>query len=266
MRAATAIACMANDDAARLLCRPVRVADIYPRVAPTCGYWIMEGTPPGGWRSRRRGAAVDLAAGVRSGWSRRPRWLLRPAADRRARLRQPRVRRRTRRPRSPRRRAPAAADRGPPLGGADRDQGRHPVGHRDGVGHRGRAPGPSLADHVVVARLRAAGAVVVCRTATPELDARATTETPDVVTRRPWTTTSPWWLFGWLGRRGRSGSCRRARHRWPGSTGTPPLAAGGRHRTGTSRRARADRPRFVWRMIKNRALATTVPMRPCCCR
>ena len=46
--------------------------------------------------------------------------------------------------------------------------------------------GPSLADHVVVARLRAAGAVVVGRTATPELDAWATTDTPDVVTRNPW--------------------------------------------------------------------------------
>ncbi|HEY5854692.1 MAG TPA: amidase family protein [Aldersonia sp.] len=46
--------------------------------------------------------------------------------------------------------------------------------------------GPSLADHVVVARLRAAGAIVVGRTATPELDAWATTDTPDVVTRNPW--------------------------------------------------------------------------------
>jgi amidase len=46
--------------------------------------------------------------------------------------------------------------------------------------------GTSLADHVVVARLRAAGAVVVGRTATPELDAWATTDTPDVVTRNPW--------------------------------------------------------------------------------
>lgn len=45
---------------------------------------------------------------------------------------------------------------------------------------------PSTADHPVVARLRAAGAIVVGLTALPELAVWATTDTPGMITRNPW--------------------------------------------------------------------------------
>lgn len=45
---------------------------------------------------------------------------------------------------------------------------------------------PSGADHEVVARLRAAGAVVVGLTAMPELGAWGVTDRPGVITRNPW--------------------------------------------------------------------------------
>lgn len=45
---------------------------------------------------------------------------------------------------------------------------------------------PSTADHPVVARLRAAGAVVVGLTAVPELCVWASTDTPRAITRNPW--------------------------------------------------------------------------------
>ncbi|PWW23725.1 amidase [Geodermatophilus normandii] len=48
--------------------------------------------------------------------------------------------------------------------------------------------GPAAADHEVVARLRAAGAVVVGITRVPELCLYAATDGPGTVTRNPWDT------------------------------------------------------------------------------
>jgi amidase len=48
---------------------------------------------------------------------------------------------------------------------------------------------PSVGDHPVVARLRAAGAIVVGITAVPELCIWGTTDTPSAITRNPWNTT-----------------------------------------------------------------------------
>ncbi|CRK50194.1 putative amidase AmiB2 [Rhodococcus sp. RD6.2] len=60
------------------------------------------------------------------------------------------------------------------------------AGHRLGNGSMASSAEPSEADHPVVARLRAAGAVVVGLTAVPELCVWAATDTPDAVTRNPW--------------------------------------------------------------------------------
>ncbi|TQF75030.1 amidase [Rhodococcus spelaei] len=60
------------------------------------------------------------------------------------------------------------------------------AGHRLGNGSRAGSPLPSSADHPVVARLRAAGAIVVGLTAVPELCLWGTTDTPEVITRNPW--------------------------------------------------------------------------------
>ncbi|MFC7451347.1 amidase [Rhodococcus daqingensis] len=60
------------------------------------------------------------------------------------------------------------------------------AGHRLGNGSKASSREPSPADHPVVARLRAAGAVVVGLTAVPELCLWGTTDTPDTVTRNPW--------------------------------------------------------------------------------
>jgi amidase len=56
------------------------------------------------------------------------------------------------------------------------------------VGSRAHSPGPSPADHPVVARLRAAGAVVVGITRVPELCIYSATDGPGTVTRNPWDT------------------------------------------------------------------------------
>ncbi len=55
-------------------------------------------------------------------------------------------------------------------------------------GSRAHAPRPASADHPVVARLRAAGAVVVGVTRVPELCIYAATDGPGSVTRNPWDT------------------------------------------------------------------------------
>jgi amidase len=60
------------------------------------------------------------------------------------------------------------------------------AGHRLGNGSMASPAEPSEADHPVVARLRAAGAIVVGLTAVPELCVWAATDTPDAVTRNPW--------------------------------------------------------------------------------
>lgn len=59
-------------------------------------------------------------------------------------------------------------------------------GHRLGNGSRASPDSPACADHPVVARLRAAGAVVVGLTAVPELCVWGATDTPDAITRNPW--------------------------------------------------------------------------------
>jgi amidase len=48
--------------------------------------------------------------------------------------------------------------------------------------------GPATADHPVVARLRAAGAIIVGITAVPELCIWGSTDSPAVITRNPWDT------------------------------------------------------------------------------
>ncbi|WP_138759233.1 amidase [Modestobacter altitudinis] len=55
-------------------------------------------------------------------------------------------------------------------------------------GSRAHVPRPATADHPVVARLRAAGAVVVGITRVPELCIYAATDAPGTVTRNPWDT------------------------------------------------------------------------------
>ncbi|MFQ1003037.1 amidase [Modestobacter sp. SSW1-42] len=55
-------------------------------------------------------------------------------------------------------------------------------------GSSAHAPLPATADHPVVARLRAAGAVVVGITRVPELCVFAATDAPGTVTRNPWDT------------------------------------------------------------------------------
>jgi amidase len=55
-------------------------------------------------------------------------------------------------------------------------------------GSGAHAPAPSPADHPVVARLRAAGAVVVGITRVPELCIYSATDSPGSVTRNPWDT------------------------------------------------------------------------------
>ena len=55
-------------------------------------------------------------------------------------------------------------------------------------GSRAHTPGPATADHPVVARLRAAGAVVVGITRAPELCLYAATDGPGTVSRNPWDT------------------------------------------------------------------------------
>ncbi|MFD4181947.1 amidase [Rhodococcus sp. NPDC058514] len=60
------------------------------------------------------------------------------------------------------------------------------AGHPLGNGSKASPREPSTADHPVVARLRAAGAVVVGLTSVPELCLWGTTDTPDIVTRNPW--------------------------------------------------------------------------------
>ncbi|WP_138733901.1 amidase [Modestobacter excelsi] len=55
-------------------------------------------------------------------------------------------------------------------------------------GSRAHAPRPASADHPVVARLRAAGAVVVGITRVPELCIYSATDGPGTVTRNPWDT------------------------------------------------------------------------------
>jgi amidase len=55
-------------------------------------------------------------------------------------------------------------------------------------GSRAHVPSPATADHPVVARLRAAGAVVVGVTRVPELCVFAATDGPGTVTRNPWDT------------------------------------------------------------------------------
>src|SRR5689334_464390 len=56
------------------------------------------------------------------------------------------------------------------------------------VGSATHAPGPATRDHPVVARLRAAGAVVVGITRVPELCIYSATDGPGTVTRNPWDT------------------------------------------------------------------------------
>lgn len=60
------------------------------------------------------------------------------------------------------------------------------AGHRLGNGSKASPTAPSETDHPVVARLRAAGAVVVGLTAVPELCVWGATDTPDAITRNPW--------------------------------------------------------------------------------
>ncbi|CCH89050.1 Amidase, Asp-tRNAAsn/Glu-tRNAGln amidotransferase A subunit [Modestobacter italicus] len=55
-------------------------------------------------------------------------------------------------------------------------------------GSRAHTPDPATADHPVVARLRAAGAVVVGITRVPELCLYGATDGPGTVTRNPWDT------------------------------------------------------------------------------
>jgi amidase len=55
-------------------------------------------------------------------------------------------------------------------------------------GSLAHTPGPATADHPVVARLRAAGAVVVGITRVPELCLYSATDGPGTVTRNPWDT------------------------------------------------------------------------------
>lgn len=54
------------------------------------------------------------------------------------------------------------------------------------IGSAATDPTPQTTDHEVVRRLRAAGAVVVGLTRTPELCAFATTDSDDAITRNPW--------------------------------------------------------------------------------
>lgn len=56
------------------------------------------------------------------------------------------------------------------------------------IGSRATTRAPSLTDHTVVRRLRAAGAVVVGLSAVPELCMWGTTDNTDVITRNPWNT------------------------------------------------------------------------------
>lgn len=56
------------------------------------------------------------------------------------------------------------------------------------VGSAVHAPAPAVDDHAVVARLRAAGAVVVGITRVPELCIYSATDGPGTVTRNPWDT------------------------------------------------------------------------------
>lgn len=56
------------------------------------------------------------------------------------------------------------------------------------VGTAAHAPAPAASDHAVVARLRAAGAVVVGITRVPELCIYSATDGPGTVTRNPWDT------------------------------------------------------------------------------
>jgi amidase len=56
------------------------------------------------------------------------------------------------------------------------------------VGSAAHSPAPAAADHPVVARLRAAGAVVVGITRVPELCLYSATDGPGTVTRNPWDT------------------------------------------------------------------------------
>ncbi len=60
------------------------------------------------------------------------------------------------------------------------------AGHRLGNGSAASPATPATVDHRVVARLRAAGAVVVGLTAVPELCVWGATDTPDTITRNPW--------------------------------------------------------------------------------
>ncbi|MFF0814590.1 amidase [Rhodococcus sp. NPDC003318] len=60
------------------------------------------------------------------------------------------------------------------------------AGRRLGNGSLASPAAPAAADHPVVARLRAAGAVVVGVTAVPELCVWGATDTPDAITRNPW--------------------------------------------------------------------------------
>lgn len=60
------------------------------------------------------------------------------------------------------------------------------AGHRLGNGSAASPATPAAVDHPVVARLRAAGAVVVGLTAVPELCVWGVTDTPDTITRNPW--------------------------------------------------------------------------------
>lgn len=55
-------------------------------------------------------------------------------------------------------------------------------------GSRATSCAPSTADHPVVSRLRAAGAVIVGITAVPELCIWGSTDSPNTVTRNPWNT------------------------------------------------------------------------------
>jgi amidase len=72
-----------------------------------------------------------------------------------------------------------------------------PIGVKDNVAVAGEVatcgsqvhlPGPATEDHPVVARLRAAGAVVVGITRAPELCTYSATDGPGTVTRNPWDT------------------------------------------------------------------------------
>ncbi|MFC4603791.1 amidase [Rhodococcus kronopolitis] len=60
------------------------------------------------------------------------------------------------------------------------------AGLPEGDGSAATSAVPKSVDHPVVARLRAAGAVVVGVTAVPELCVFGATDTPDVITRNPW--------------------------------------------------------------------------------